>query len=58
MTEVTFHYFNRYDEPLITSCWGATKKEAYKKAYQVALDDGDGDYSIISERTPYQSRGA
>ena len=48
MFKMTFQYFNRYDERLETTVHGQTKKEAYKKAYNRSLADGDGEFCVVS----------
>lgn len=50
MFKLTFQYFNRYDERIEMTFHGATKKEAYKKAYTQALKDGDGEICVVSLR--------
>lgn len=48
MFKLTFQYFNRYDDRCETTVHGKTKEAAYRKAYERALTDGDGDVSVIS----------
>lgn len=48
MFKITFEYFNRYDERTETTLHGETKDAAYANAYQRALEDGDGDFSVIA----------
>ena len=48
MFKLTFQYFNRYDDRCETTVHGETKEAAYRKAYERALTDGDGDVSVIS----------
>ena len=48
MFKLTFEYFNRYDERCETTLHGETKAEAHAKAYAWSLENGDGDYSVVS----------
>ena len=48
MFKLTLQYFNRYDDRLETTVHGTNKKEAYKKAYDRSLKDGDGEFCVVS----------
>lgn len=48
MFKITFEYFNRYDDRCEATLHGKTKEEAYAKAYDWSLKNGDGEYSVKS----------
>ena len=50
MFKITFEYFNRFDDRCEVTLQGSTKEEAYAKAYDWSLKNGDGEYSVVSLR--------
>ena len=48
MFKIIFQYFDRYDERREMSLHGETKEQAYAKAYNWSIANGDGDVSVVS----------
>ena len=48
MFKLTFRYNDRNYDVSETTVWGATKDEAYKKAYQRSAQSGDGEIVVMS----------
>lgn len=48
MFKIIFQYFDRYDTRCEATLHGETKAEAYAKAYDWSLKNGDGDYSVLA----------
>lgn len=48
MFKIIFQYFDRYDDRREMTLHGETKEQAYSKAYNWSLANGDGDISVVA----------
>jgi len=48
MFKLTFRYTDRTYDVSETTVWGATKEQAYTKAYQRSAQSGDGEIVVVS----------